>query len=152
MAPTRPATATRGHGSESWGTPPELRLEVDGFVLPFPHSILAECGFWGSVRVRYLGWGGWISNPPGMVLRKGQEHGLEVVFNASAPFGARAATLNLRTDEGAALGAIGNDFSYELMATAVPEPTSFGMLLAGLGCLGVYMQRRTRHGASPVAS
>ncbi|MEO8040326.1 MAG: choice-of-anchor D domain-containing protein [Betaproteobacteria bacterium] len=83
---------------------------------------------------------------PGMLLAPGATQDLDVLFTASVPGGGRSATLTFLTDEGAALGSNGRQFSFALMATAVPEPGTAGLLVAGFGFLGALMRRRRSRG------
>ncbi len=82
---------------------------------------------------------------PGTLLAAGNNIDLGLVFSAGATPGMRAATLRLSTDENAALGQSGTEFSYTLAATSVtpvPEPHTVAMLLAGLCMVGVKLRNR----------
>ena len=83
----------------------------------------------------------------GVQLAKGGTFGLELDYSSSDA-GPHSAQLTIVTDEGAALGAAGDKFTYNLGAAgvviAVPEPGSLQLLLAGLVGMGMLLrQRRT---------
>jgi hypothetical protein len=83
----------------------------------------------------------------GMQLAEGGTFGLELDYSSSDA-GPHSAQLTIVTDEGAALGAAGDQFTYNLAAAgaviAVPEPGPLQLLLAGLVGMGMLLrQRRT---------
>jgi hypothetical protein len=81
---------------------------------------------------------------PGTLLSKGDNFDLNLAFTGT---GAHTATLTLTTDEGAALGASGDVFTYTLAADTVvtppvPEPGQLSLLLGGLVGMGAMLRRR----------
>ncbi len=87
-----------------------------------------------------------ISMTPGTVVSEGNSVFLPIMLTANMT-GLLTASLTLTTDEGAALGNIGDYFTYQLTAlsvSSVPEPASFMVLGAGLAGLGVVRRRRAR--------
>ena len=79
---------------------------------------------------------------PGTVLGELETANLSLTFTGMAPPGTKQATLTVLTDEGAALGVLGHEFVYSLTGAVTPEPTTLGLLGAGL--LGVLARRRRR--------
>ncbi|MBN2292771.1 MAG: PEP-CTERM sorting domain-containing protein [Pirellulales bacterium] len=79
---------------------------------------------------------------PGMVLHKDDNCCIELRYNGTGALGTANATLTLFTDEGAALGGDGLDYSYNIMAIVVPEPSTISLLLFGLASLLCYRRRR----------
>ncbi|ACK65619.1 protein of unknown function DUF1555 [Rippkaea orientalis PCC 8801] len=77
---------------------------------------------------------------PGTVLARGESLFLDIGFTAGTT-GPKNATLRILTDQGAAFGQVGEDFSYNVTALAVPEPSS----LLGLGAFltsGILVKRK----------
>jgi len=82
-----------------------------------------------------------ISLPDGSVANRLQTIGIEILFDPNGMEGLfDDATLTLFTDEGAALGGDGSDFTFNLVGQSVPEPTSIALL--GLGSLALARRRR----------
>ena len=99
---------------------------------------------------------------PGAVLHEGDSLDLEIAYNGTGTTGDKSAVLTILTDEGAALGADGNAFVYQITATfplalpslgnalttqvsvsSVPEPGSLALLaIAGLFLGGLTWRRR----------
>lgn len=65
---------------------------------------------------------------PGTVLSRGESLALDILFSSNET-GSKNAILRILTDQGTDFGQAGVTFSYNLSATAVPEPSS----LVGLG-------------------
>jgi len=80
----------------------------------------------------------------GTRLGVGDSLALSIRFDGTGQSDSHMAMLSFITDEGAALGGVGNVREYSLMAAAVPEPTVAGMMLAGFACLGLMASRRRR--------
>ena len=80
---------------------------------------------------------------PGTQLGKGDAFDLGVGFMPGGP-GTHSAILTLLTDEEAALGANGSEFTFNLFATTVPEPGVFQLLLAGLVGMGALLRQRRK--------
>ncbi|MFO1320850.1 MAG: hypothetical protein U1F52_14640 [Burkholderiales bacterium] len=80
----------------------------------------------------------------GQVLGNGQRADLGVRVTAGGAQGELSAVLTFHTDQQAAFGGDGSQFSYSLFATAVPEPQSGDLMAAGLSCLGLWTLRRSR--------
>ncbi|MEA5511600.1 PEP-CTERM sorting domain-containing protein [Crocosphaera sp. UHCC 0190] len=79
---------------------------------------------------------------PGVVIAKGNSLPLQVLFNAQSN-GSKNAILRIVTDQGVAFQQVGDSFTYNLTATAVPEPSS----LLGMGIFvttGMLLKRK-RH-------
>ncbi|MEA5535301.1 choice-of-anchor D domain-containing protein [Crocosphaera sp. XPORK-15E] len=77
---------------------------------------------------------------PGTVLSKGENLALKLLFNSNIN-GPKNAVLRILTDQGAAFGQAGQTFSYNLTATAIPEPSS----LLGIGVFattGMLLKRK----------
>ncbi len=73
----------------------------------------------------------------------------DISFSALGPVGAKSATLILTTDQGAAFGGSGQQFTWDLTGSvfqtnaAIPEPGSIALLFGGLAALA----RRRRNPA-----
>jgi len=80
---------------------------------------------------------------PGTQLAKGDAFDLGVGFTPGGA-GAHSAILTLLTDEDAALGANGSQFTFNLFATTVPEPGVVQLLLAGLVGMGALLRQRRK--------
>jgi hypothetical protein len=78
----------------------------------------------------------------GTLLSVGSSLALTVGFDGAGHHGPFAAMLNIATDEGSALGQLGNVHSFTLMAAAVPEPAQIWMFVSGLLGVGVFVRRR----------
>ena len=91
---------------------------------------------------------------PDTILDEGQSFDLAIDFVASA-LGEQTANLVITTDQGAAAGALGETFDYQLSADVVsapvPETRTWEMLLAGFGLVGL-QYRRSRRRAVGAAS
>jgi hypothetical protein len=87
----------------------------------------------------------------GMQLAKGEAFGLELDY-ASSDAGPHSALLTIVTDEGAAFGAAGDQFTYNLAAAGavipVPEPGSLQLMLAGLVGMGLLLRQRRKTSSS----
>jgi hypothetical protein len=88
----------------------------------------------------------------GMQLAAGGTFGLGLDY-ASSDSGPHSALLTIVTDEGAALGAAGDQFTYNLAAAGaiipgVPEPDSLQFMLAGLVGIGLLLRLRRRTSSS----
>jgi PEP-CTERM motif len=82
---------------------------------------------------------------PDTVLGEGNSFDLKIDFGATS-LGMQTAELVITTDQGAAFGANGQTFDYELIANVVPvpEPRTWEMLLAGFGLVGLQYGRSRR--------
>jgi peptidyl-prolyl cis-trans isomerase A (cyclophilin A) len=77
------------------------------------------------------------------ILHEGDPLSLTISYNGTGAHGARSAVLTILTDEGAAFGADGNAFTYQISASLAPEPSSLMMLsIAGLFIGGLTWRRR----------
>ena len=85
-----------------------------------------------------------LNGSPGQVIAAGGSFDLQIQFAPAGALGDFSATLTLLTDEGAALGADGNDYLLNLDATATPEPATLSALLA-LGAAGLVRRRKGVH-------
>lgn len=84
-----------------------------------------------------------VVDPTGQVISKGGD--LAIVIRATyggTPNVPANATLTLTTDQGAALGGDGEDFTFALTAFMVPEPST--VVLGGLGALALVAMARRR--------
>jgi hypothetical protein len=74
------------------------------------------------------------------VLNEGDSFDLKIGFDATQ-LGMQTADLVVTTDQGAAFGASGETFDYQLMVdvvpSAIPEPRTWEMLLLGFGLVGL---------------
>jgi len=68
---------------------------------------------------------------PGTVLHETDALNLEIAYNGTGAHGDRSATLTIVTDQGAALGATGDAFTYPITASLAPEPGSLVLLAIG---------------------
>lgn len=84
----------------------------------------------------------------GTQLGKGDAFDLGVGFTPGSP-GTHSAVLRLITDQDAALGANGSEFTFNVVATAVPEPGVFQLLLAGLVGMGALLRQRRKTPLAP---
>ena len=73
-----------------------------------------------------------LNNQKGLVLTSGQLSFFGVEFDGKGPF-----TLNLAGTAG-----VGANYNGTYLVSAVPEPTTYAMLLGGLGLLGFMSRRR----------
>jgi cyclophilin family peptidyl-prolyl cis-trans isomerase len=79
----------------------------------------------------------------GSVLHESDSLTLEIKYNGAGQHGDRSAVLTILTDEGAALGASGTTYSYNISAVLAPEPSSFVMFaIAGLFAGGMVWRRK----------
>jgi hypothetical protein len=80
----------------------------------------------------------------GTVIHEGGSLDLEIDCNGTGTLGEKSASLSILTDEGAALGASGNSFNYQITANIipVPEPSAAALLGVGAICLLTYLRRR----------
>lgn len=78
---------------------------------------------------------------PGQAVAAGGQLSLELRYLGDGELGSQMATLLLMTDQGAALGADGQDFTVDLLATAVPEPASAALLALGAGAMAIGRRR-----------
>ncbi|MGE0222915.1 MAG: beta strand repeat-containing protein, partial [Acetobacteraceae bacterium] len=80
---------------------------------------------------------------PGTVIHKGSSIYLPIsVLDTSN--GILNGTLTLFTDQSVALGGVGDTFTYQLLATVVPEPASVVAFCSGLVGLAAVRRRRKR--------
>jgi probable HAF family extracellular repeat protein len=70
-----------------------------------------------------------IGHSPGILLQESGSASFDVEFLGSDADGVRSAMLTVSTDEGAALGASGNSYSFSLATTVVPEPSTFKLAI-----------------------
>jgi hypothetical protein len=77
---------------------------------------------------------------PDNVLSKGGNRDVTLQVTGPAELGELNAMLTVQTDVGAALGGDGEDYSFQLVATVVPEPAS-ALLLAAAGVTALARQR-----------
>ncbi len=68
---------------------------------------------------------------PDTLVHKDGVLSLEISYNGAGTPGMKNATLDIFTDEDAALGAIGSIFSYNIAANVVPDPSILVLLIAG---------------------
>jgi len=79
---------------------------------------------------------------PGALLHESDLLSLEIAYNGTGAHGDRSAVLTFFTDEGAAIGASGNVFTYQISASLAPEPSSLVLLaIAGLFLGGLAWRR-----------
>jgi hypothetical protein len=71
------------------------------------------------------------------ILDKGGEHFAAITFSTSGVSGAFSAVLTFQTDASAGFGLAGDTFSYGLVGTAVPEISTWAMMLAGFAGFGL---------------
>jgi hypothetical protein len=79
---------------------------------------------------------------PGTVLHQGDLLTLEITYNGTGAHGERSAMLTIVTDEGVAIGASGDAFTYQITASLAPEPSSLVLLAVGGLFLGGLTWRR----------
>ena len=67
---------------------------------------------------------------------------LEIAYNGTGSHGPKSAVLIIDTDEGVAIGASGNAFTYQISTILAPEPSSLVLLtIAGLFFGGLTWRR-----------
>ena len=81
---------------------------------------------------------------PNTLLSKGGSLNLNINFANSGAPGVHTAMLTFATDQNAALGGSGGTFSYQLTATAVPEPSILLLLATAIGGLNGWRLLRRR--------
>jgi hypothetical protein len=81
------------------------------------------------------------------VLSEGVSFDLKIDFSATS-LGLQTTDLVITTDQGAAFGSSGETFDYQLVAdvipSAIPEPRTWEMLMAGFGFVGLQYGWRRR--------
>ena len=103
---------------------PRLRLTVTNFSITGPGA--------GAFSANFI---------PGATFSPGATASYGISFAPTAD-GIYNASLTLFTDENAALGGSGSSFSYNLVGSAVPEPST--VVLTGVAVLGLAALRRRR--------
>jgi hypothetical protein len=81
------------------------------------------------------------------VLDKGGEYFAPITFSTGGVSGAFSAILTFQTDSSAGYGLAGDTFSYNLVGSAVPEVSTWAMMLAGflgLGFVGFSGSKKAR--------
>jgi hypothetical protein len=80
----------------------------------------------------------------GGIISEGGNLIVPITVVGTAGAGALSSTLSIFTDESAALGGVGDTFTFALSALSVPEPTSLVALGVGLAGLASVRLRRSR--------
>jgi len=79
----------------------------------------------------------------GSVITAGGQLVVPITVLGTSLYGLLNSTLTIFTDESAALGGVGDTFTYSLTALSVPEPASIAVVGAGLAALAGLRRRRT---------
>ena len=88
---------------------------------------------------------------PRSVLHAGSSSSLEISYLASGALGDQRASLSIITDQGAALAATGQTFTYSIQAVAVPEPPALLTMTFAAVCCGIGKWARRRQSAFAAA-
>jgi hypothetical protein len=88
-----------------------------------------------------------VSLTNGAVITAGGQLVVPITVLGTSLYGLLNSTLTIFTDESAALGGVGDTFTYSLTALSVPEPTSLAVI--GSGLAGLAALRRRRKPAAP---
>ncbi len=76
------------------------------------------------------------------VITEGGMLVVPITVTSNIPYSTLSSSLTIFTDEGTGLGGYGENFTYALTATSVPEPTSLAVLGAGLAGLAGFRRRK----------
>ena len=79
---------------------------------------------------------------PAPVITEGGMLVVPITVTSDTPYSTLTSSLTIFTDEDTALGGYGENFTYALTATSVPEPTSLAVLGAGLAGLASFRRRK----------
>lgn len=77
------------------------------------------------------------------VITEGGMLVVPITVTSNIPYSTLSSSLTIFTDEGTGLGGYGENFTYALTATSVPEPTSLAVLGAGLAGLAGFRRRKS---------
>jgi hypothetical protein len=83
-----------------------------------------------------------ISSIAGSIITEGGMLLVPITVIGNIPYASLSSSLTNFTDESTGLGGYGDNFTYQLTALVVPEPTSLAVLGAGLAGLAAFRRRR----------